>query len=119
VFEDERMVAFLDINPLAEGHLLVVPKSHYRRLEEVPGEELSALARHLPRLSRAVVQATNAEGYNVLQNNGACAGQAVEHLHIHIIPRVAGDGLGYRWNATKYASGRDKVLHEKLLSLLK
>lgn len=118
VFESERVFAFLDINPLAEGHLLVIPKRHYERLDEMPAAEVAELAGHLPKLGAAVVAATGAQGYNVLQNNGVCAGQAVDHLHFHIIPRVPDDGLGYRWPAKTYESGRDKAMHERILAAL-
>jgi len=118
VFENDMVFAFLDINPLADRHLLVIPKRHYERLDEMPPQELVELSRHLPRLARAVVAATNAEGYNVLQNNGRCAGQAVDHVHFHIIPRLEGDGLGYRWPAKKYPEGRDKQMHENIVEAM-
>ncbi len=99
--EDEWVVAFLDIAPLSVGHCLVVPKAHYETLDRMPAEWAGACAAVLPRLSRAVVAATAAAGWNVLQNNGRIAGQAVGHVHFHIIPRREGDGLGYRWPAGK------------------
>jgi len=99
VWEDDRTVAFLDINPLAEGHLLVAPKAHAERLTDLDPDAAAALFRRAPVLAAAVVAAVGAEGFNILQNNGSCAGQAVEHVHVHIIPRRPGDGLGYRWPA--------------------
>ncbi|MEP0847989.1 MAG: HIT family protein [Phycisphaerae bacterium] len=98
VFENERVLAFLDINPLAEGHTLVVPKRQVERLDQLPPEEAAEIARHLGRIAARIVSVTGAEGYNVLQNNGRAAGQEVPHVHFHIIPRRAGDGLGYRWH---------------------
>ncbi|NLX05929.1 MAG: HIT family protein [Phycisphaerae bacterium] len=118
VYEDDSALAFLDIGPLAEGHVLVIPKRHYERLEEMPAEEVGAVTRHLPVLAKAVLKATGAGAYNVLQNNGEVAGQAVGHVHFHIIPRTSGDGLGYRWNATSYAAGRDRQLQEAIVSAL-
>jgi len=99
VFESERILAFLDITPLSEGHTLVIPKQQVERLEDLPPEETAELARQLGAIAKRVVAATGAEGYNILQNNGRVAGQEVPHVHFHIIPRRAGDGLGYRWNA--------------------
>ena len=99
VFENERILAFLDITPLSEGHTLVIPKQQVERLEDLPPEETAELARQLGAIAKRVVAATGAEGYNILQNNGRVAGQEVPHVHFHIIPRRAGDGLGYRWNA--------------------
>ena len=111
VFRDDSCHAFLDVGPLAEGHLLVVPLNHYAHLSEMPAGEAAALAAHLPRLGRALRAATGAAGYNLLCNEGRVAGQEVMHVHFHLIPRKAGDGLGYRWNAGKYAPGRaDEVL---------
>lgn len=105
VFENDHLLAFLDINPLCEGHTLVVPKRPAERLEDLPPEDAAQIARHLGVIARRVLAATGAEGYNVLQNNGRVAGQEVPYVHFHIIPRRAGDGLGYRWNAKPAAPG--------------
>jgi len=105
VHEDEQCMAFMDINPLQSGHILVIPRKHYELLTDMPGDDASALAAVLPRLARAVVAATGAEGFNILQANGSCAGQVVAHVHFHIIPRRGGDGLGFRWNAGEYQEG--------------
>jgi len=99
VFENEHVFAFLDINPLAEGHTLVIPKRQVERLEELSPDEAAEIARVLGMLAKRVLSATGAADYNVLQNNGPAAGQVVPHVHFHIIPRRSGDGLGYRWNA--------------------
>ena len=115
VYEDEHCYAFLDIGPLSWGHTLVIPKKHCEHITEMPPEELAAVSRAIPKLAAAVIKATNAEGLNVLQNNGAVAGQAVAHLHVHLIPRHAGDGLGYRWNAKQYPEGMMDEVHRKLL----
>ncbi len=119
IFADDDIHAFLDIDPLADGHLLIIPRAHYERLDEMPPEAVGRVTGHLPRLARAVTAATNAEGYNILQNNGAVSGQAVFHVHFHIIPRTGADGLGYRWNAGKYEAGRDVKLQQDILSALK
>ncbi len=99
VFENEHVLAFLDIAPLAEGHTLVIPKCQVERLEDLPPETAAEIARQLGPIARRILAATGAEGYNILQNNGKVAGQEVPHVHFHIIPRRPGDGLGYRWNA--------------------
>lgn len=118
VYEDDAILSFLDIGPLAEGHLLIIPKSHWERLEETDPEVLAHLARQLPRLAAAVVAVTGAAGYNLLQNNGRVSGQEVPHVHFHIIPRAQGDGLGYRWLASSYPAGRGEALRQKLLDAL-
>jgi len=118
LLEDADCLSFLDIGPLAEGHLLLVPKQHYEWLDQMPAEHVARLAQHLPRLGRALVRAVRCQGYNVLQNNGRVAGQAVGHVHFHVIPRVAGDGLGYRWPAGQYAEGRAESVYKSLLAHL-
>ena len=110
VYEDDSVLAFLDVGPLADGHMLVIPRKHYTRLTDVPSELCAHMASVLPLLGRAALEVTKAEGFNVLLNQGAVAGQAVPHIHIHIIPRRKDDQLGYRWNAGKYPEGRASQL---------
>lgn len=118
VHEDEVCIAFLDIGPLADGHLLIVPKEHYDRITDMPAAEVAAVAQRIPALARAVMKVAGADGFNVLQNNGKASGQAVPHVHFHIIPRREGDGLGYRWNAGKYPEGRLQQLQQALLGAM-
>ena len=119
LYEDEQVFSFLDIGPLSEGHCLVIPKAHYSTIDQMEPEIVAACTSVLPRLSRAVMSATNAEGWNVLQNNGTSAGQAVHHVHFHIIPRVEGDGLGFRWPAGKLGSEKADQLLQNILSHLR
>ena len=97
VYEDEHVLAFLDINPLAYGHTLVIPKERAAYLHELSDESAAAIGRVLPRLCRGVMKATGATQYNVLQNNGPAAHQAVFHVHVHIIPRLDEAGLDIGW----------------------
>jgi histidine triad (HIT) family protein len=98
VYEDEHVLAFLDINPLSRGHTLVIPKEPAETLDKLSDESAAALGRVLPRLCRAVMAATGISQYNVLENNGAGAHQAVFHVHFHIIPKPsAAEGLGIAW----------------------
>lgn len=99
VYEDDHVLAFLDINPLSEGHTLVIPKERSAHLHQLSADSAAAIGRVLPRLCRAVLEATGADAYNVLQNNGAEAHQAVFHVHFHIIPKVGDRGLGVGWRA--------------------
>lgn len=102
VWEDERVFAFLDIAPLSRGHVLVVPKEPAATLDALSEESAAAVGRVLPRIARAVMAATGTRDYNVLQNNGAAAHQAVPHVHFHVIPQPGdGGGLGIRWPAGK------------------
>ncbi len=103
VFENDHLLAFLDITPLSEGHTLVVPKRQVERLEDLPPEDVAEIARQLGPIAKRILAVTGAQGYNILLNTGRVAGQEVPHVHFHIIPRRAGDGLGYRWNAKRAA----------------
>ncbi|HOO17718.1 MAG: HIT family protein [Phycisphaerae bacterium] len=103
VYQDKHVLAFLDIQPLAPGHTVVIPRHHAEFLDQLPEDWAVAIGRTLGRLGRAVVNASGADGFNVLQNNGRAAEQEVPHVHFHLIPRHAGDGLGYRWKAKKAA----------------
>jgi len=100
VYEDDRVLAFLDINPLTPGHTLVVPKEAAETLDQLSDESAAALGKVLPRLCRAVMTATGVSEYNVLENNGSGAHQAVHHVHFHIIPKPnPREGLGLVWQA--------------------
>jgi len=100
VYEDDRVLAFLDVNPLSRGHTLVVPKEPAETLDQLSDDSAAALGRVLPRLCRAVMQVTGVTEYNVLENNGAGAHQAVLHVHFHIIPKPnRTEGLGVSWPA--------------------
>lgn len=104
VYEDDRVLAFLDVNPLSAGHTLVIPKESAPTLDKLSDESAAAIGRALPRLCRAVMKATGAKACNILQNNGVEAHQAVFHVHFHIIPRFPDrpggqDGLGIGWRA--------------------
>ena len=105
LYEDDHVLAFLDVGPLSHGHTLVIPKERRAHLHELSEESAAALGRVLPRLARAVLAATGATAYNVLQNNGRAAHQAVMHVHFHIIPRLENDGLGVGWNAGSLDAG--------------
>jgi histidine triad (HIT) family protein len=105
VYEDEHVLAFLDIAPLSRGHTLVIPKERKAYLHELSDESAAAIGRVLPRLARAVMKATGATAYNVLQNNGAEAHQAVFHVHFHIIPRIGESGLGIGWKPGTLENG--------------
>ena len=105
VYEDEHVLAFLDIGPLSRGHTLVIPKERKAYLHELSDESAAAIGRVLPRIARAVMRATGATAYNVLQNNGAEAHQAVFHVHFHIIPKLGEEGLGLRWRPKSLEDG--------------
>ena len=115
VYEDDQVVAFLDINPLSPGHTLVVPKEPAETLDRISDESAAALGRVLPRLCRAVVAATGVREYNVLENNGRGAHQAIDHVHFHIIPKPnARDGLGIGWPVRTLEREAAAILAKKI-----
>jgi histidine triad (HIT) family protein len=118
VLETPDALAFLDIGPLAPGHTLLIPKKHYENILDVPPDVLASMTSHLPRMADALMRVTGAAGMNILQNTGKCSGQVIFHLHIHLIPRVPEDGLGYRWNAGQYGQGEGEALQAKILDEL-
>ena len=100
VYEDDKVFAFLDIRPLSRGHTLVIPKEPAEIIDRLSDDSAAALGRALPRICRAVMAATGARAYNLLQNNGRSAHQMVMHVHFHIIPKYEdGSGLGIGWPA--------------------
>ena len=106
IYEDQAVFAFLDVNPVSDGHTLVVPKKHFEKLHDCPPQLLAQIAVPIGKIAKAVCDATGAEGYNVLCNNDKSAGQLVGHLHFHIIPRRSGDGVFDKWPAYKYEQGK-------------
>lgn len=111
VYEDDKVFVFLDIGPLSRGHALVVPKEPAPTIDRLSDDSAAAVGRVLPRISRAVMRATGAAACNILQNNGALAHQAVDHVHFHIIPKFPdGSGLGIEWRAGKLDAAEGKAL---------
>lgn len=92
LFENDKNLAFLDIFPVSKGHTIVIPKNHYKNLEEIPNNELSELFEIVKKLSILIHKKLKVDGYNILQNNFRAAGQVVNHFHVHIIPRSNEDG---------------------------
>lgn len=106
IYEDADVFSFLDIMPIARGHTLVIPKEPAVTLDQLSEKSAAAIGRALPRICRAVLAATGATAYNVLQNNGPLAHQAVMHVHFHIIPKYDdASGLGIGWPAKKLEDG--------------
>lgn len=114
IYEDEVVLVFLDIGPVSDGHTLLIPKQHFEKLHDCPPQLLAQIASVLGEISRAVADAMNSDGYNVLCNNGRAAGQLVEHLHFHIIPRNAGDGVFDHWPLYKYQQGKIEQIAAKI-----
>ncbi|HEX4450581.1 MAG TPA: HIT family protein [Kofleriaceae bacterium] len=107
IYEDDHVLAFLDVGPLSRGHTLVIPKHAVATLDQLSDDDAAAIGRVLPRIARAVLAATGATAFNVLQNNGTLAHQAVHHVHFHIIPKYDDSGLGIDWPAGKLENGAE------------
>lgn len=95
VFEDDFALAYLDINPFSEGHTLVIPKAHTTGLLDTPEETLAALLARVKKVAAHLKSALGCDGFHILQNNGAAAGQTVGHIHFHIVPRREGDPIEF------------------------
>jgi histidine triad (HIT) family protein len=120
VYEDDQVLAFLDISPLSRGHTLVIPKEAAATVDQLSDEASAAIGRVLPRISRAVLAATGATAFNILQNNGASAHQAVFHVHFHIIPKFEdGTGLGIGWKPQALPAEAAKSLAAQIVNALK
>ncbi len=119
LLDNDFALAFMDIGPVAPGHALLIPKYHCESIGDLPAEVAAEVLKHLPELVSAVRRATQAEGVNVLQNNGRVAGQLVPHVHFHIIPRLPGDAFHFNWPAGKYPEGKLDELAEKIRLELK
>ena len=103
VYDDERTLAFMDINPLTRGHCLVTTKTHAATLYDVEPEDLKAAIATAKKIAGAIRKALNPDGLNMLQANGAAAFQSVPHFHLHLIPRWAGDGKGFDWKLVPWS----------------
>jgi histidine triad (HIT) family protein len=108
IYEDDHVFVFLDISPLSRGHTLVIPKEAKPSVDQLSDESAAAIGRVLPRICRAVMKVSGTPHYNILQNNGAPAHQAVFHVHFHIIPKPdEASGLGIKWPTGKLEDGEN------------
>lgn len=105
VYEDENVVAFLDVNPVSRGHTLVVPKQHVESIFEAEGMDYMWDA--MVKVSNAIKNAFNVDAMNVSQNNGELAGQEVDHLHFHLTPRYDGSEIDIRYNRSELENGEE------------
>lgn len=118
IWEDDKYIAFLDINPINFGHTLVIPREHYSTFHETPDEVLSGMISLAKRIAPAIMQALEADGYNIGVNTGRAAGQAVDHVHIHIIPRYDDDGLRAWHGRERYREGEMGKTARKIKEVL-
>ena len=114
VYEDSRVVSFLDIMPANKGHCLVVPKKHASTIMEMEEKDLEAVVKAAKKVAKAVSLTFGNASFNIMMNNGKEAGQIVDHAHIHIIPRFQKDRLRLKWSHLKYEANEIKECAEKI-----
>jgi histidine triad (HIT) family protein len=124
IYRDRETLAFMDINPVNEGHCLVIPKAHFSNVFGMPPEAFAAVASTVVKVARAVNNELQPGGLSVLQANGVLAGQTVPHVHVHVLPRRADDNLLINWDRerTNDATGdptRIAAIAERLRSRLR
>jgi histidine triad (HIT) family protein len=107
IYEDDRTIAFMDINPATRGHVLVVPREHARDLMEIGPKDLSAVAKAAQKVAKMMGERLGSDGVNLLNSCGRAAWQTVFHFHMHVIPRYAGDPLRLPW--TPEPGDRDEI----------
>jgi histidine triad (HIT) family protein len=118
LLEDEYTIGFMDINPVNPGHALAAAKGHWPMVDSIPPDVLGAVARSAQRIAKAQKAVLDPAGINLLQANGPGAGQSVPHLHIHCLPRRAGDDLKFNWDYKAGDMAAVKAIFEKLKAAL-
>ncbi|MEK7653329.1 MAG: HIT family protein [Patescibacteria group bacterium] len=117
VYEDEDILAFLDVAPINPGHTLVIPKKHYANLLELPEDLLCKVALAIKKIIPAILKGVGTEDFNLNLNSGSLAGQVVNHVHWHIVPRFEGDGYDL-WLGKAYGEGEAEKVAEKIKNSL-
>ncbi|MCM8532928.1 MAG: HIT family protein [Lentisphaeraceae bacterium] len=102
LYEDEHVIAFLDIAPITKGHTLVIPKVHQESISAVPPEYQQKMMHVCSQIGKAFVRTGEYDGFNLHLNNGQCAGQVVPHAHMHVVPRIGTDGFHWNWRNLSY-----------------
>ncbi len=118
LYEDEDVISFLDIRPVNFGHTLVIPKVHYENFLAVNGATLKKLISITQLMSDAIVKSLQPDGFNVITNNGAAAGQSIYHFHFHIIPRYFKDDFNFKLNLKNYIDSSMREYAEKIRTAL-
>jgi histidine triad (HIT) family protein len=114
VYENDHVIAILDIKPVNPGHVLIIPRKHSDGLHDADPATLDATIRAAQKIAQALLTSGLAQAFNLEQNNGELAGQVIPHLHLHVVPRRAGDGLKH-WPGTPYSSESEaKEVAEKV-----
>jgi histidine triad (HIT) family protein len=118
IYENDKILAFLDINPVNPGHTLVVPKKHIKNMEDVPDDLLSELIIAVKKITKAIKEALGTDSVNLGLNNGILAGQLVPHVHFHIMPRFEKDGYKH-WEGKPYKKGQMEQVQKSITKYIK
>ncbi|SHL10024.1 histidine triad (HIT) family protein [Anaerocolumna jejuensis DSM 15929] len=119
IYEDEKVIAILDIAPSAKGHTVLIPKKHSKDIFELPEEDAAHIFTVAKKIAGVLKEELQCDGINILQNNGKAAGQTVFHLHVHIIPRYDNDTIKLTWTPGEYKEGEMQGLAETLARKVK
>jgi histidine triad (HIT) family protein len=117
IYENETNIAFLDINPVNKGHVLVIPKNHFETYIDLPDDEVSSLALAVKKVAKAVKTGISTDGFNIQMNNHEAAGQVVPHVHFHIVPRFRNDGLKL-WDGGEYSENEMEETKKQIIQRL-
>ena len=115
IYEDDQVLAVLDINPATKGHTLVMPKKHYALTAQMPDGELAHLFMVVNNLAKHLFETMQAEGTNIFLANGAAAGQRAPHVFVHVIPRYKDDGINFEWEGKKAEDEELAKIREQIL----
>jgi histidine triad (HIT) family protein len=118
LLEDDKTIAFMDINPVNPGHSLSVARGHWPMVDTIPTDVLSAVAATAQKVAKAVMSELKPHGVNLLQANGPAAGQSVPHLHIHIMPRLPDDGVALNWEYKPGDKAEIEAIYKRLKAVL-
>ncbi len=119
LYEDEDFKVIFDLGPATKGHALILPKKHFDNIYEMDDETASKVFVLAKKMAGAMTKAFDCNGFNVIQNNGECAGQSVFHFHMHLIPRYKGDNAIKMWKASETTDEKLAQLEEKVKEVLK
>lgn len=118
VYEDEKVLAILDIKPVNPGHVLVLPKEHFFDFSDTPSETIKEMVESAKKIIVALKKISGAEGFNITFNTGQAAGQVIFHTHMHVMPRFGGDGYEL-WHGKDYGPGEFEAMGEKIRQNMK
>ncbi len=117
IYEDNKFLAFLDIAPVNKGHTLILPKKHFETFLDMNEKELTKIMLFTQKIAKSIVNGTKADGFNIMLNNKRAAGQVIDHVHFHIIPRFENDGFKH-WSHSSYKPGEDSKIANEIKRFL-